>query len=89
MERKFIQQLDVYILLLGGLIIIGGFAAGKLFQKIQIPRVLGFIVIGLILGESVFAILHASILENLQPIVDVALGFIGFTVGWTATSCCL
>ncbi|MFX1466237.1 MAG: cation:proton antiporter [Promethearchaeota archaeon] len=75
------QQFDVYILLLGGIIIIGGFAAGKIFQKIKIPRVLGFIVIGLILGESVFAILHADILENLQPLVDLALGFIGFTVG--------
>ncbi|MFX1519922.1 MAG: cation:proton antiporter [Promethearchaeota archaeon] len=75
------QQLDVYILLIGGLIIIGGFAAGKLFQKIRIPRVLGFIVIGLILGESFFAILNVSILENLQPLVDLALGFIGFTVG--------
>ena len=75
------QQLDLRLLLLGGLIIIGGFAAGKLFQKIKIPRVLGFIVIGLILGESVFAILHANILEDLQPLIDLALGFIGFTVG--------
>jgi len=75
------QQIDLRFLLLGGLIIIGGFAAGKLFQKIRIPRVLGFIVIGLILGESVFAILHANILEDLQPLIDLALGFIGFTVG--------
>ncbi|WP_287588962.1 cation:proton antiporter [Candidatus Borrarchaeum sp.] len=75
------QQIDLRILLLGGLIIIGGFTAGKLFQKIRIPRVLGFIVIGLILGESVLFILHADILENLQPLVDLALGFIGFTVG--------
>ena len=67
------------ILLIVGLIIIIGFAAGKLFQRLKIPRVLGFIVIGLILGSA--GVIPSATMESLRPVIDLALGFIGFTIG--------
>lgn len=76
------MQTDVFsvqFLLIVGLIIIIGFAAGKIFQRLKIPRVLGFIVLGLILGSA--GVIPPATLESLRPIIDLALGFIGFTIG--------
>ncbi len=73
------EAFTVQILLIVGLIIIIGFAAGKIFQRLKIPRVLGFIVIGLILGSA--GVIPPDIIESLRPIINLALGFIGFTIG--------
>jgi Kef-type K+ transport system membrane component KefB len=70
---------EFYMLFIVGLIIVVGFAAGKLFQRLKIPRVAAFIVIGLIFGST--GVISSSMLEGLRPIIDLAFGFIGFTVG--------
>jgi Kef-type K+ transport system membrane component KefB len=67
------------MLLIVGLIIIVGFVAGKLFQRLKLPRVVGFIVLGLIFGS--IGVIPPSAMESLRPIVDLALGFIGFRIG--------
>lgn len=74
-----VERFAIQMLLIVGLIIIIGFVAGKLFQRLKLPRVLGFIVLGLIFG-SIGAI-PPSAIESLRPIVDLALGFIGFRIG--------
>jgi Kef-type K+ transport system membrane component KefB len=69
------------IILLFGLILIAGLAVGRLFEKIGIPQVVGFIVLGVILGDSVLSILPAKLLDNFSSLTYIALAFIGFTVG--------
>jgi Kef-type K+ transport system membrane component KefB len=73
------EAFTVQILFIIGLIIILGFAAGKVFQRLKIPRVLGFIIIGLILGSA--GVIPPETVQSLSPIIDLALGFIGFTIG--------
>jgi len=67
------------ILFIVGVIIILGFASGKLFQRVKIPRVVAFVLIGLILANT--GVIPSCAIECLQPVVDLALGFIGFTIG--------
>lgn len=69
------------ILLLLGLILILGLAAGRLFEKIGIPQVVGYIVMGVLLGDSVTHIVPESLLDNLSALTSIALAFIGFMVG--------
>ncbi len=69
------------ILLIFGLILLLGLAAGRLFEKIGIPQVVGFIVLGVILGDSVLSVLPASLLDSFSALTYIALAFIGFIVG--------
>jgi len=74
-----VERFTIQMLLIVGLIIIVGFVAGKLFQRLKLPRVVGFIVLGLIFGS--IGVIPPSAMESLRPIVDLALGFIGFRIG--------
>jgi len=69
------------ILLLLGLILILGLAAGRLFEKVGIPQVVGYIVMGVLLGDSVTHILPETLLDNLSSLTYIALAFIGYMVG--------
>lgn len=64
-----------------GIVIFGGIVGAKIFQKFHIPQVIGYLVIGLIIGESGFGIVTALTVEKLQPINYFALGIIGFMIG--------
>lgn len=77
-----IQQLDgLHVVFLLGLLIFFGSFGGRLFQKLKIPQVVGYIVIGIIIGASGFKILGDNLIKALDPISTVALTLIGFLVG--------
>jgi Kef-type K+ transport system membrane component KefB/CBS domain-containing protein len=69
------------ILLLVGIAIFFGTSGGKIFQKLKIPQVVGYIIIGVLLGESFFGVLEKSTIETLTPIINITLGIIGFRIG--------
>lgn len=71
----------VDILLLLGLALFGGSIGGRLFSKIKIPQVVGYIVIGLIVGQSGLNIIDQETIQILQPFSYFALGLIGFMIG--------
>jgi len=56
----------VNILLLLGIAIFLGAVGGKLFQRMRIPQVVGYIVIGLILGQTGFGIIPEKIVDELD-----------------------
>ncbi len=69
------------VLLLLGLALFGGTIGGRLFQKFRIPQVVGYIVIGIILGQSGLNIVNKDVIASLSPINYFALGLIAFMVG--------
>jgi Kef-type K+ transport system membrane component KefB len=69
------------ILAVIGLIIAVSFLGSKLFQRLGIPQVVGFIVIGVALGPSLFNIVPPELSEELTFISEIALGLIGFDMG--------
>ncbi len=69
------------ILLLVGLALFGGIIGGRLFQKLKIPQVLGYIIIGILIGRSGLKMVDAEAIEILKPLNYFALGLIGFMVG--------
>ncbi len=74
-------QFDLHILAVIGLIIAVSFVGSKLFQRVGIPQVVGFIVIGVILGPSFLNFIPLSLSEDLVFISQMALGLIGFDIG--------
>jgi len=69
------------IILLMGLAIFFGTAGAGVFQKIRIPQVVGYVVIGLIIGESGLNLIGRDTVETLSSFNVFALGIIGFMIG--------
>jgi len=75
------HSLDLGVLFVLGLAVFGGILGAWLFQRLRIPQVVGYIVIGLIIGESGLRIVTAEDVAALHSISLFALGVIGFLVG--------
>ena len=69
------------LVLLLGLVLFAGAAGGWLFQKLKIPQVVGYIVMGILIGSSGFHVLEPNVIAALDPISTVALSLIGFLIG--------
>jgi Kef-type K+ transport system membrane component KefB len=79
------DALDIHhepdILLVIGLIITFAFLGSKFFQRLGIPQVVGYIVMGVLLGASFLDVVPLELAEELTFISTVALGLIGFDMG--------
>lgn len=80
-QMHFLNLQGGQIVFLLGLMIFFGSFGGRLFQKLKIPQVVGYIVIGIIIGSSGFKILGDKLINSLDPINSIALSLIGFLVG--------
>ena len=75
-----VQEENLNIILLIGIAIFGGTIGAKTFQKMKIPQIIGYVVIGIILGP-VLHIISQKTVKDLQAFDVFALGIIGFLVG--------
>lgn len=73
--------MDLGILLLLGIGVFGGILGAWGFQKLRIPQVIGYIAIGLLIGQSGLGIIGEVELPTLKPFNYLALAMIGFLVG--------
>ena len=64
-----------------GLAIFFGTVGARIFQRCRIPQVVGYIIIGLMVGQSGFELLDAATVKDLEPFSFFALGIIGFLIG--------
>jgi len=69
------------ILLLLGIVLFGGTIGGSFFTKIRFPSVVGYIIIGIILGRTGLNLINVQVLTDLRPLNYFALGLIGFMIG--------
>jgi len=68
-------------LLLIGLAIFFGTVTGKVFQRMKIPQVVGYILIGLVIGKSFLHLFEQPAIDSMMPLVNFTLGIIGFIIG--------
>ena len=73
--------LHINIIFFLGIILFGGAVGGRLFQRIKVPQVVGYIIIGVILGQSGFRFISTGMIRTLEPVSTVALSLIGFSIG--------
>ncbi len=75
-----------YLMLLAALftfliIVIASNELAKIFQKIKLPLITGFIAIGIIAGPGVLNLLQEETLNRLRFLEDIALAFIALAAG--------
>jgi len=68
-------------LLVVGLAIFFGTIGANIFQKLRIPQVVGYIVIGIIIGRSGLNLIDEEAIRSLLHFNFFALGVIGFMIG--------
>lgn len=72
---------NIGLLILLGLSLLGGTIGAWFFQHLRIPQVVGYIVIGLLLGQVGLGAIRPEDIVHLRPLNLFALGIIGFLVG--------
>ena len=64
-----------------GLCVLLGVLGAWFFQRLHVPQVVGYIVIGVLIGESGLRVVQQADILALRPFNLFALGLIGFLVG--------
>jgi Kef-type K+ transport system membrane component KefB len=75
------EFLNIDILATIGILITAAFIGSKAFQRLGIPQVVGFIVVGTLCGTSFLNIIPLELAHELTFISHIALGLIGFDIG--------
>lgn len=74
-------SVEMNILMVVGISIIFGFIGGYISKKTKIPEVVGIILTGVLLGESLLGFITNVFIGYTKPLVDLALAFIGLGIG--------
>jgi len=72
---------ELGVLAILGICVAGGVVGAWIFQRLNIPQVVGYIVIGVLIGDTGLGLLHSENIAALRPFNNFALGLIGFLVG--------
>ncbi|MEA2011707.1 MAG: cation:proton antiporter [Verrucomicrobiota bacterium] len=79
--QAWFSSFHLPILLIVGFAIIVGFYSGKTTNLIRLPSIIGYMLIGLILGPSFVNLISHEVQHNLSFITEVALGFVALSIG--------
>jgi len=74
-------HVELGVLAILGICVAGGVLGAWIFQRLHIPQVVGYIVIGVLIGDTGLGLLHPEDIVALRPFNNFALGLIGFLVG--------
>ena len=69
------------VLFILGIGVFGGILGATLFQRMRIPQVVGYIALGILIGQSGLGLVRQDDILALRPFNLFALGLIGFLVG--------
>jgi len=76
-----VEGVHVPALLLVGLAVVAGAFGARLFRRLRIPQVVGYIAIGILVGDSGLGIIGPEEVRAFTPVTFFALGVIGFLIG--------
>jgi len=76
-----ISFLDFSALTLLGIVAIVGFYMGHTARFVKLPSLIGYMILGVILGPSVLHLISEPTMEHLSFITEIALGFVAFGIG--------
>ncbi|MBN1662820.1 MAG: cation:proton antiporter [Deltaproteobacteria bacterium] len=68
-------------LLVIGLILLAGLLSAKLLRLLKLPAATAYLILGILLGKSIFYIIPETVLNASGPVSNVVLGIVAFTIG--------
>jgi Kef-type K+ transport system membrane component KefB len=79
--QSFFHALPVPVLLVVGIITLAGFYLGKSMRFLRLPSIIGFMLVGVLLGPSVLGFLGEELKASIGFITEIALGFVAVSIG--------
>lgn len=76
-----ISFLNLSALTLMGVVTLVGFYAGRGARVAKLPSLIGYMILGVILGPSVFGLLGEAVAGKVSFISEVSLGLVAFSIG--------
>lgn len=70
-----------HVVFSAGALLIVGYFLGQLCERVKLPTITGYIIAGIIIGESGLNFLHARNSEILHTISEITLSFIAVVIG--------
>ncbi|WP_075350053.1 cation:proton antiporter [Algoriphagus marinus] len=64
-----------------GILIFIGYLAGELAEKIQLPKISGYILAGLLLNPDLSGIMSHEFVDQTDPLLSISLSVITFSIG--------
>lgn len=64
-----------------GILIFIGYLAGELAEKIQLPKISGYILAGLLLNPDLSGIMSYEFVDQTDPLLSISLSVITFSIG--------
>ena len=80
----FVQVRDTFndhVIFGVGILLVIGYFTGRLAERVRLPAISGYLLCGILLGDSLTGIIHTEMTASLRTITDVALGIIAITIG--------
>lgn len=83
MSTSFLPSLPLQLSypLLFGVLLVAGMAGGEAARFLRLPRILGYVLVGLVLAPFAEAAGLASLVDDARIFVDLALGLVLFDLG--------
>lgn len=78
---EFRDLMSTHILFTLGIMLLTGYVLGIMIAKIGLPEITGYIIAGILIGESVLGIVPFEMTASMKVITEVALGLIALTIG--------
>ena len=75
------QETSTQSLLTFGFLILGAYSVGELASQLRLPKIVGFLLAGLLFGPSALSIVSEGTIEALSPVSDLAVALIAFLAG--------
>ncbi len=74
-------EFNFHGLLATGLVIVFGLFAGKLSSRLHIPKITGYLLLGVAVGPSGLGLVTQDMAHSLEVVKDLALGMLLFAIG--------
>ena len=76
-----LARIELFPLTVVGVAVIAGFYVGKLVRLVKLPSIIGYMLVGVLLGPSMILFFKEDTLDKLSFITEIALGFVAFSIG--------
>ena len=80
-DLTILESMEINPIFNVAVLLILGLLGGKLVHKFGLPKVTGYILVGVLIGPSVLGFISHDMVKDFTIIRQVAIGFIGYTIG--------
>jgi len=83
LDLQFLPQFPIHDwqLLAFGMLLAVGYVCGELAKRVRLPRLVGYVAVGVALGDTGLGVVDAGVRQDMRWFIDVGLAFLLYELG--------